>query len=750
MLSFLYMNVDRNPQLMQDEFFVYDISRAELEQFTLCEQAGKMILAKDEQINKFNVICKRDLFNILVLFSCEDLKRTTHIFGRCKEVDLHLDKYIPMLNKSNSVAIYKAIMDSIKINSNWSMTHIAAKIGLDTFFSETNIVTAEVNKQIEPDLMTPLHVAIQAEKINCVKALLKYPVDHNLITSDGLTTLHLAAISSKDILSKIIVLPGMFERYRLKTSKGCTPLHLACYSNKLQNVNLFLKRGMTISMLSVVPPDDGKHSYQAKTPNDDIFIQFCDDEISEFEQDFVPCGGTPLHWTRRQSLMEKLVEDGFDVDAVNLEGDTALIVKIKRQRFNCLVSLLCNNADPNIVNKRYNTALNYSIKLGDVTITQALTVFDADINYKNRKGQSIRHLAATEKNEASFRMMLYVLSSIDAERCPPEMEGCNDGCSHDGTYGGKRYSKWPDFESDELFKSFMMDKIISNYHENLKTKDTSKLVNMVGFDGGGVKGLITIQMVHELQKKLKHNFIDYFTWMSGTSTGSIIIASFLSGKSTHDIRSLYFRFKDRVMAGCRPYSSISIEELLQKELGKNVKLCDMFRVKKKFAMIPATLIDRVPVQLHLFRSYPLHELCPWALKCHQQIQGLQPIEDYAEQLLWRAVRASSAAPTYFSASGQFVDGGILANNPTLDMMADFNRYNNGLKRENKFDEVQNLNLVLSFGTGLIQPKRFLLPELKNFISWNVREMATNMEYVKHMFNIILDAACNSDFHIVDR
>ena len=748
MFSFLYVTVDRNPQLMQDEFFVYDISRTELEHLTQLEQAGKMILAKDEQINKFNVICKRDLFNILVLFSCEDLKRTTHIFGRCKEVDLHLDKYIPMLNKSNSVAIYKAIMDSIKINSNWSMTHIAARIGLDTFFSETNIVTAEINEQFEPDLMTPLHVAIQAEKLKCVKAILKYSVNHDLKTSDGLTSLHFAAISSREILAKIINIPGMFERNKLKTSKGCTPLHLACYSNKLQNVNLFLKRGMTISMLTVVPPDDSR--YQAKIPSNDMIVQFSDDEISEFEQDFVPCGGTPLHWTRRHSLVEKLIEDGFDVNAVNLEGDTALIVKIKRMRFNCLMCLLCNNAEVNIVNKRCNTALNYAVKLGDVTITQALVVFDADINFKNRRGHSIRHLAATYNLEINYQMTLYVLSSIDAERCPPEMSGCNDGCSHNGTFAGKRYSKWSDFESDEFYKSSIMKNIILNYRENLKTKGKSKLVNMVGFDGGGVKGLITIQIVHELQKKLKHNFIDYFTWMSGTSTGSIIVAAFLCGKTTRDVRSLYFRFKDKVMAGCRPYSSISIEELLQKELGKNVKLCDMFRVKKKFAMIPATLIDRVPVQLHLFRSYPLHELCPWALKCHQQIQGLQPIEDYAEQLLWRAVRASSAAPTYFSASGHFVDGGILANNPTLDMMADFHRYNNGLKSKNRIDELQELNLVLSFGTGLIYPKHFLLPELNQFISWNVREMAHNMEYVKHMFNIILDAACNSDFHIVDR
>lgn len=52
-----------------------------------------------------------------------------------------------------------------------------------------------------------------------------------------------------------------------------------------------------------------------------------------------------------------------------------------------------------------------------------------------------------------------------------------------------------------------------------------------------------------------------------------------------------------------------------------------------------------------------------------------------EQLVWRAARSSGAAPTYFRPMGRFLDGGLLANNPTLDAMAEIHQYNKALKAE---------------------------------------------------------------------
>ena len=58
-----------------------------------------------------------------------------------------------------------------------------------------------------------------------------------------------------------------------------------------------------------------------------------------------------------------------------------------------------------------------------------------------------------------------------------------------------------------------------------------------------------------------------------------------------------------------------------------------------------------------------------------------------EQLIWKSARSSGAAPTYFRTSGQFMDGGMIANNPTLDVMTEIHEYNTGLKLRVKNSEI---------------------------------------------------------------
>lgn len=72
-----------------------------------------------------------------------------------------------------------------------------------------------------------------------------------------------------------------------------------------------------------------------------------------------------------------------------------------------------------------------------------------------------------------------------------------------------------------------------------------------------------------------------------------------------------------------------------------------------------------------------------------------------EQLIWQAARASGAAPSYFRAFGRFLDGGLIANNPTLDAMTEIHEYNMALHNVGRRDEIVPVSVVVSLGTGLI-------------------------------------------------
>ncbi|XP_023225237.1 85/88 kDa calcium-independent phospholipase A2-like isoform X2 [Centruroides sculpturatus] len=387
-------------------------------------------------------------------------------------------------------------------------------------------------------------------------------------------------------------------------------------------------------------------------------------------------GGTPLHWAKTAQCLEALIELGCKLDSKNFQGDTALHVMIQHNRFCCVMTLLSNGANPNLVGVDGNTPLHLAVKSGDITLVQALIVFGADINAVNGSGETPRHIIS--KIKTSQKELLYVLHAVGAKRCPVEQEECFDGCSNAGTFDGVAPEKYNFSCVPKLYDELIGAAAVVAALQRNKNQSSSKNIDetdalkmpkrcrLLCLDGGGIRGLVLIQMLSFIENIVNIPIIHCFDWLAGTSTGGILALALAIGKSISECRCLYFRLKDKVFVGVRPYISENLEKFLQSEFGENTRMSE---IKYPRVMVTGVLADRHPADLHIFRNYD-----PPFVTCEQSSQfKAPPTPD--EQLVWRAARSTGAAPTYFRSSGRFIDGGLIANNPTLDALTEIHQCN---------------------------------------------------------------------------
>jgi patatin-like phospholipase/acyl hydrolase len=73
---------------------------------------------------------------------------------------------------------------------------------------------------------------------------------------------------------------------------------------------------------------------------------------------------------------------------------------------------------------------------------------------------------------------------------------------------------------------------------------------MLALDGGGIRGLLTLQVLDRLEQELRQRLeagpgfrlCDFFDLIGGTSTGAIIAAGLVRGMSTSELIAFYREF----------------------------------------------------------------------------------------------------------------------------------------------------------------------------------------------------------------
>jgi len=206
------------------------------------------------------------------------------------------------------------------------------------------------------------------------------------------------------------------------------------------------------------------------------------------------------------------------------------------------------------------------------------------------------------------------------------------------------------------------------------------------------------------------------------------------------VQTLYYSLKEKVFSGSRPYDSTPLEEILRKEFGEETTMSDIKGLK---VMVTTTLADRLPPDLHLFRNY----------ESPMNVIGLPESSHFNsplspdQQKIWLAARSSGAAPTYFSSMDQYVDGGLIANNPTLDTLTEIEEWNIAVRSKGRDSEVFTPTVIVSLGCG-----KAPLSKVDNVdvVVPSILDMRKGLQAVYNIFNLLVDSACPSQGRVVDR
>ncbi|XP_045072903.1 85/88 kDa calcium-independent phospholipase A2 isoform X2 [Coregonus clupeaformis] len=585
------------------------------------------------------------------------------------------------------------IVDCLRSHADWSSAHIAVDTGLRECLKH-NYVQSQINAR-DGAGQTPLHLACERGDVACVRELLEEcQARTDIKDKNGETPMHCAAKQDSATIIQALC-SRMCAGVNELNGAGETPLHVACRLGRVEAVNALLGGGARCDIIGGSGyPVHAAMKYSEKGCAEAVLNA----DPSQLQAEDAVYGGTPLHWCKTAEMCRTLLERGCLVNYLSKTGESPLHVLTRRGRFDASMVLLTHGGEPNLKGQDGNTALHLAMKMDHMELIKALIVFGADVEIHNDLGETPGLIAA--RTSKGFEDIMHVAAAVGAmSRGREEVDGFKTG--------------------------------------------SRKIDRLLCLDGGGIKGLVLIQLLIALEREAGRPIKELFDWVSGTSTGGILALAIIHGKDMEYLRCLYFRMKEQVFKGSRPYESAPLEDFLKKEFGENTMMTD---VRHPRVMVTSVLADRHPGELHLFRNYDPPSLPrerPYAVTA-----TFLPLTIPQEQVVWRAARSSGAAPTYFRPMGRFLDGGLLANNPTLDAMTEIHQYNKSLKAEGRGSEVQRLGVVVSLGTG--KPPQVVVNSVDVFRPSNPLELAKSFVGAKELGKMLVDCCTDSDGCAVDR
>ena len=565
------------------------------------------------------------------------------------------------------LATLQIICTLIRTRSSWSPAHVAVEAGLKEVFWANSPLSKWVNSQSCELHYTPLHIACQLNDVILCQALLQAGADLNKQDDKGNTVVHLAVLIGADKVFSTLCEHASKKVLNIENNDGDTPLHIAAKLDKNSTCLTLLANGANPYHCGPIAlPLHLALKYKCyKTAN--VLLTHDPRLVKEKCKKH---GGIPLHWCKEKEQIVLLTQYHTPTEVLSRGSHLPLHVMVMRGRLEAAVAIILSHGHINSRGRHGNTALHLAVKYDSVMLVKMLILFGADPRMKNdfeeTPGDLALHSSSPNRDE-----IVELLSSV----------GCIGIPNSPSMLSETNHSKPKPIEGDKV----------------------------LCLDGGGIRGLISTQILMEMERLCGRKCKDMFDWISGTSTGGILALALALGKSAVGVQRLYFRLKDKVFNGSRPYSAEPIEEFLKQEFGEDTTMESISRGPK--VLVTTSLADRKPMQLHLFKNYEGTEWGSVAsdesiskhVSSPRSVSKLKQKVPSLKQPLWKVARCSGAAPTYFRPMDKFLDGGLIANNPTLDTLTELHRFHKCQESDEspklREKSKKEVGVVVSVGTG---------------------------------------------------
>lgn len=271
----------------------------------------------------------------------------------------------------------------------------------------------------------------------------------------------------------------------------------------------------------------------------------------------------------------------------------------------------------------------------------------------------------------------------------------------------------------------------------------SKNINVLTIDGGGIRGLMSAQIISYIEEKLQEKTSsdvkigEYFDLIVGTSTGGILSCIYCfpdkNGRplySSQDAVDLYlknggFIFSNNFWYKVKTFFGLSKSKYDGKNLNKMIKsYIGGGKISESTTNMMITSVDPISNELFLFKSH----------KAKTDMNRNFTFED--------AAISTSAAPIYLPphkiGDKVLVDGGMSINNPSMS------GYVEAIKM---FPESKRVN-ILSIGTGT-KINKFDYEDIKN---WGIYGWLINIGRDKGspLVDLILNASSNGTEYLTEK